>query len=167
MNRILLPFWLVLLMLAGMARADAANPSVPANYKVYTPLEIGDILFDTPKAPKQKLVTTKLGFVGKVLKSPQLKNDEVVVYRVIITCCIADALPLGILVKLPDKTAFREGDWVGIEGTLQLLPFNDKLKSIEPLANMVPPEKIYPYCTATKAYKLNTPKDEYLYVRNN
>lgn len=85
----------------------------------------------------------------------------------IITCCTADALPLGILVKLPEKIQFHDEDWVGGEGTLQLLPFNDKLKTIDPVANMVPPEKVFPYFTATKVYKINAPKDEYIYVQFN
>lgn len=163
-------FLLLLLLLLPMLvipQTNAASQSIPVNYKEYTLLEIGDILFDTPKAPKQKLQSSKIFLKGKVLKSPLLKNDEIVVYRMIIACCAADGLPLGILVKLPKKTQFYNDDWVGVEGTLQLLPFNEKLKTIEPVVNMVPPEKVYPYFTATKAYKIKTPPDEYLYVQYN
>ncbi|HBF38458.1 MAG TPA: hypothetical protein DDW50_14210 [Firmicutes bacterium] len=164
---IFLLFSLLLLSMAVASQTEAINNSVPANFKEYTQLEMGDILFDTPKAPKQKLLKSKIFFRGKLLKSPLLKNDEAVVYRMVITCCTADALPLGILVKLPSNIQFHDGDWVGIAGTLELLPFNDRLKTIDPLANMVPPEKVFPYFTATKAYKINAPKDEYIYVQYN
>jgi hypothetical protein len=43
----------------------------------------------------------------------------------------------------------------------------EKLRTIEPFANMVLPEKTAPYLTATKAYKINAPKDEYLYAQYN
>lgn len=166
----------ILLML--IVPTKAAGQSLPGNtnmiaftnrinYQEYTQLEIGDILFDTPQAPKQKLLSSKIFFKGKVLKSPLLKDDEVVIYRMIITCCAADAIPLGILVKLPQKMELKNEEWFGVEGTIQLRPFNEKLKTIEPLANMVPPEKLFPYFTATKAYKVNAPKDEYIYVQYN
>ena len=168
-NRFLLfiIFLLSMAITSVISPIDAAENSVPANFKEYTQLEMGDILFDTPKAPKQKLLQSKIFFRGKVIKSPLLKNDEVVVYRMVITCCAADALSLGILVKLPGNIQFHDGDWVGIAGTLQVLPVNERLKTIEPLANMVPPEKIYPYFTAMQAYKINAPKDEYIYVQYN
>jgi hypothetical protein len=164
-NDIFLLFLLLLLSMTGTIQTLAVNNPIPASFKEYTQLEIGDILFDTPKVPKQKLLKSKVFFRGKVLKSPLLKNNEVVVYRMVITCCAADALPLGILVKLPGKMQFKDGDWIGIEGTLQLLSFTGRLKTIEPVANMVPPENIFPYFTAIRAYKVNVPKDEYLYVQ--
>lgn len=165
MKKNIFPPLLLLLLWMAVPQAGAANSPAPVQYKEYTQLDIGDILFDTPKAPKQKLLKTRIFFRGKVLKSSLLKKDEIVVYRMVVTCCAADMLPLGILVKLPDKMRFSEGDWVGVEGMVQLLPFNEKLKTIEPVANMVPPEKIFPYFNATKAYKVRAPKDEYIYVQ--
>jgi uncharacterized membrane protein YcgQ (UPF0703/DUF1980 family) len=149
------------------SQINAANNSVPVSLKEYTQLEIGDTLFDTPKVPKQKLLNSKIFLKGKILKSSLLKGDEIVVYRIIITCCAADGIPLGILVKLPEKMVFHDGEWVGVEGTIQLQRFNEKLKTIEPLTNMVSQEKTAPYFTATKAYKVKAPKDEYLYVQYN
>jgi hypothetical protein len=165
-NRFLL-FLLILLLMIATPRINAVNKSNPAIYKEYTQLEIGDTLFDTPKAPRQKLLSSKIFLKGRVLKSPKLKNDEIVVYRIIITCCAADGIPLGILVKLPEKMELRDGEWIGVEGMIQLQPFNEKLKTIEPLTCMVSQEKTAPYFTATMAYKVKAPKDEYLYVQYN
>lgn len=166
-NNSFLPFLLLLCLIILTPQTNAASQSTPVNYKEYTQLEIGDTLFDALKASKQKLLASKIFLKGKVLTSPLLKIDEVVVYRMVITCCTADAVPLGILVKLPEKLQLHNEDWIGVEGTLQLLPFNEKLNTIEPFANMAPPQKLYPYFTATKAYKVNAPKDEYLYVQYN
>ncbi|HBE78404.1 MAG TPA: hypothetical protein DDW65_11600, partial [Firmicutes bacterium] len=142
---------------------DVAAQFIPAGYEEYTQLNIGDTIFDTPKAPKQKLTHAKIFLRGKVIHSPLLKADEIIVYRVVITCCAADGMPLGIVVKLPEKSDFQPDEWVGVEGTVQLLPFDEKLKSIDPIAAMVPPEKIYPYFTAAKAYQVQPPREEYLF----
>jgi putative membrane protein len=142
---------------------DVAAQFVPAGYEEYTQLNIGDTIFDTVRAPKQKLTHAKIFLRGKVIRSSLLKADEIIVYRVVITCCAADGMPLGIVVKLPAKLDFQPDEWVGVEGTVQLLPFDEKLKSIDPIAAMVPPEKIYPYFTADKAYQVQPPREEYLF----
>lgn len=155
-------FLLILLMMIVIS-ANAAGQSLTGNYQEYSQLDIGAILCDGTKAPIQELLNSKILIKGKILKSPQLKNDEVVIYRMVITCCAADALPSGIVVKLPEKAQFHDEDWVGVEGTIQLLPFDEKLKTIEPVTNMVPEGSVYPYFTATKAYKISAPATEYLY----
>ena len=159
--------WLAPLFFAMLMAppAAAANQPVPLKYQEYTVLEMGDILFGTPRGPKQKLLSSGLLLKGKVLRSPRLKSDEIVVYRMVITCCAADALPLGIVVKLPTGIRFRDGVWVGVAGTIQLRPFDPRLKFIEPVANMVPQEKLCAYFTAAKAYPVNAPREEYLYVQ--
>jgi uncharacterized repeat protein (TIGR03943 family) len=154
----------IVLLIVLISGSNAANrPSPDNNYQEYTQLDIGDIISDGSKAPLQKLLNSKILLKGKVLKSSLLKNNEVVVYRMIITCCAADALPSGILVKLPEKIQFHDQDWVEVEGTLQLMPLDEKLKTIEPLAGMVPQGNVYPYFTATKTYKISAPSSEYLY----
>ena len=152
---------LILLMMIAIS-TNAASQSLPG-YQEYSQLDIGIILCDGTKAPIQDLLNSKILIKGKILKSPQLKSDEVVVYRMVITCCAADALPSGVVVKLPEKTQFHDEDWVGVEGTIQLVPFDEKLKTIEPVTNMVPEGSAYPYLTATKAYKISAPATEYLY----
>jgi hypothetical protein len=161
--RFLLLIQLLLLIVILPSEAVAASGPIPDNCQEYTQLDIGDILYDGSKAPLQELLNSKIFLQGKVLKSSLIKSDEVVVYRMIITCCAADALPSGILVKLPEKTQFHDQDWIGVEGTLQLLPFNEKLKTIEPLASMVTQGNVYPYFTALKAFKISAPSSEYLY----
>jgi uncharacterized repeat protein (TIGR03943 family) len=157
---LLIQLWLLILVTSG---AGVAGRPTPDDYQEYTQLDIGDILYDGSKAPLQELLKSKILLKGKVLKSSLLKNDEVVVYRMIITCCAADALPSGILVKLPEKNQFHDQDWVEVEGTIQLQSVNEQLKTIGPLAGMVPQGNIYPYFTAAKAYKIDAPSSEYLY----
>ncbi len=157
-----LSFLLLMLMTAGPA-ATAANPTIPAGLKEYTQLEIGAILADGTKSTLRELLAAKVFLQGKISRTPQLKSDEIVLYRMVITCCIADAEPYGVLVKLPGKNDFHDGEWAAVEGTLQLPPIDERVKFIEPVANLIPREKIYPLFTATKAYKITAPTQEYLY----
>lgn len=143
--------------------APGQNSAGPAEMREYTELEIGDILFNPKKAPREKLLRSGVTMIGKVHHSGKLAPDEIVVYRMIITCCAADGLPLGLVVKLPHKMNLPAESWIGVEGSVALPPFPDRLKDLEPVANMVPPAKIYPYLTAINVYPVQAPSDEYLY----
>ncbi|MCL6590768.1 MAG: TIGR03943 family protein [Firmicutes bacterium] len=132
-------------------------------YTEYTQLDIGNVIFDTYQPAKDKLVTTKIFLQGEVYHPKEFKPNEVVLYRMAISCCIADALPLGVLVKLPENSRFKDGDWIGVEGTIKLLPYEHQFNNIEPLVNMVPLDKVYPYFTATRAYRMKTPRNTYMY----
>ena len=143
--------------------ADAQKMSeqfVPPGYKECTQVEIGAAAFEARKDLRQKLAHTKIFLRGKVYNSALLKADEIIVYRLEISCCAADGIPMGVVVKLPGKADFQNEEWVGVEGTAQLLSFDEKLKSIDAITSMVPPERIYPYFTATKAFAINPPKHE-------
>lgn len=137
--------------------------SALVEYEEYTQLDIGNILFDKRQAFKDKLTGSNIYLQGLVVGFPELKAGEIVVYRMVISCCAADSLPLGVIVKLPEGSRFNDGEWIGVEGAVQLLPFKDEWKRIEPVAYMTPPERIAPYFIATKAYRMPKPEQLYLF----
>lgn len=56
---------------------------------------------------------------GFVLRTPELDEaGQVAVVRLVITCCFADALAAGVRVKVPEPSAFANGDWVRVAGRL-------------------------------------------------
>lgn len=150
-------------IVADRQRLPPIKEGIGLQYEEYTQLDIGNILFDLRQAPKDKLVGSKIFLQGLAARFPELQEDEIVVYRMVISCCVADGLPLGVIVRLPEGTKFNTGEWIGVEGTIELIPFKDELKRIEPVVYMVPPEKIMPYFTADKAYKVAKPELEYLF----
>jgi hypothetical protein len=158
-----LPFLLALLVV--LSPTPSRSNAAPFRDNQYTQLKIGDILFGKSKALKLKLFGSTISFDGIVLKAGGLKSDEIVVYRIVIVCCAADGVPLGIVVKMPaaGRAAVRNGDWVKVTGTLKLAPFNPKLKKIDPVTNMVLRDKTIPYFVATKVAKVKTPNEQYLY----
>jgi uncharacterized repeat protein (TIGR03943 family) len=141
---------------------SGAAPAI-GDAQEYTQMDIGNIIFDTLKAPQRKLTSSEIYLIGRVARPAQLKIDEIVLYRMVISCCAADGLPIGVLVKLAKPAEFRDNDWVGVRGRVQLIPFEKRLETIEPVANMVTPEEIYAHFTATEAFKIDPPRNEYLY----
>jgi uncharacterized repeat protein (TIGR03943 family) len=142
-----------------LATKQPETPEIPE----YTQLMIGNIIFDASKAPKEKMLKSKIRLIGEVFQGNLLKPDEIVLYRVVIVCCAADGVAAGVLVKLPDKTDFRNGEWVEVEGTIALKPFPKRLAVMDVLTAMVTPEKQFAYFTATKAYRIDPPNNKYLY----
>lgn len=58
--------------------------------------------------------------MGFVLRNPVLvKRGEVALVRVIITCCVADAV--GVAVRMPDdpKSPYPENSWLQVRGVLE------------------------------------------------
>lgn len=140
----------------------AAEP-LREDYREYTQLDVGNILFDTLKRPKEELVESKVRMIGRVLKAPRLAKNEAVLYRMVISCCAADSLPIGVLVKLPEKINPPANAWVQVEGRIKLLPFEERLRMIDPVVNMVTPEKTFAYFSAERVTEIACPRDEYLY----
>ena len=90
----------------------------------------------------------------RVVTEGMVYRDEVVpaghflVFRFLIVCCAADALPAGALVKYDRARALEFDSWVRVEGILDLKTVNGLL---------------FPYIKADKVSPINTPKLPYLY----
>lgn len=81
-------------------------------------LELGN----APDAYKGKRVK----LVGMLHKNDswvkkEFGDDTRVVFRFIVTCCVADAYPGLVLVQGDDLAGFTEGTWVEVEGTFRVL----------------------------------------------
>ncbi|MBN2714050.1 MAG: hypothetical protein JXR97_16650, partial [Planctomycetes bacterium] len=60
-------------------------------------------------------------FIGKLhKKDPMVRKDfgkdMLVVYRFVISCCVADATPVAVLLDLDDSPTLSEDSWVRVEG---------------------------------------------------
>ena len=61
--------------------------------------------------------------IGFVYKDPRSKDNEFWVSRFAISCCVADATALGLLVQTPDAKTLKADSWVRVTGKLQLGEF--------------------------------------------
>ena len=58
---------------------------------------------------------------GAIMKSNQLPEDALIISRILITCCLADATIIGLLASHADKDAFLKGVWYQMQGEIDLI----------------------------------------------
>lgn len=63
---------------------------------------------------------------GFVYRQPDFPADTFMVARFTVSCCVADALPIGLPVTLADGSQFKDGDWVHVQGTFKAGMFVDQ-----------------------------------------
>jgi len=73
-------------------------------------------LYSNPALYRDKEVE----FIGRVHHNDDMKKnfgmDTIVVFRFLVTCCAADAMPLAIVVKSPTGATFNEDTWCKARG---------------------------------------------------
>lgn len=63
--------------------------------------------------------------IGFVYQDEQFESEQFMVSRFTVSCCVADAAPIGLIVQWPETAALQADEWVEVEGTLQMGTFND------------------------------------------
>lgn len=70
-----------------------------------------------PDSYKGKKITTE----GFIFKEKGFKEGEFVIGRELMTCCAADTQVVGLLCDYKSLSNFKEGDWVSVEGTINVI----------------------------------------------
>ena len=98
---------------------------------------------------------------GFVYKDPKLAKNQFVISRFVVTCCIVDATPIGIIVESPDAPNLKADTWVEVEGLLQkrIIGGADKIKSVQ---NFHETNDGVPCLVVNSCKIIATPKDPYL-----
>ena len=98
---------------------------------------------------------------GFVYKDPTLAKNQFVISRFVITCCIVDATPLGIIVESPDAPNLKADTWVEVEGLLEkrVIGGADKINSVH---NFHQANDGVPCLVVTSCKIIATPQDPYL-----
>jgi uncharacterized repeat protein (TIGR03943 family) len=111
-----------------------------------------------PEDGKLTLLEILLGFKNyegkRVVTEGMVYRDEVVpeghflLFRFLIICCVADALPAGALVAHEEAGAFEQDTWVEVEGLLSLVSSNGL---------------VFPHIQADRITPMNKPGSPYLF----
>jgi putative membrane protein len=55
--------------------------------------------------------------IGFVYRDPRFAENQFMVARFTITCCVADALAIGLVTEADDAADLPDDSWVRVEGT--------------------------------------------------
>ncbi|WP_019636401.1 TIGR03943 family putative permease subunit [Paenibacillus fonticola] len=102
------------------------------------------------------IVTFKEHFIGKsieisgfVYREPDLADDQLVIGRIAVQCCTADATPYGVLAEFVGASELKDDTWVKVKGTIGETEYNGntiiKIDVAESsMINVPDPPYIYP-----------------------
>jgi len=134
-NRFFEPRYMERLAKSSPETNEADNPRI-------TLLEI----LQNFKAYEGRRITTE----GMVHRDEVVPLGHFLVFRFLIVCCAADALPAGALVSHQEVDSFEQDSWVRVEGVLGLEKVGDL---------------VFPLIQAERITKIDPPKDPYLFPR--
>jgi putative membrane protein len=86
--------------------------------------------------------------VGFVYRDERFPEDTFMVARFTVSCCVADAAPIGLVVRWPEAAEFPLDQWVEINGRFQVGEFNGQQIPIliaEEIVRIDPPRHPYLY----------------------
>jgi putative membrane protein len=79
-------------------------------------LEVTNVLMMYP----EKFVGKKITSTGFVYREEGLKDNQFVLARLSMACCVADAGVVGFLIDTPLSNQFKKDQWYEIEGTFEI-----------------------------------------------
>jgi putative membrane protein len=88
--------------------------------------------------------------IGFVYRDDRFGSDQFMVSRFVISCCAADAAPLGLVVHWPATSSLTSDQWVEVSGRFQVGEFDGEQMSMLSADKVTPTEVpvqpyLYPY----------------------
>ena len=83
---------------------------------------------------------------GFVFKDPEfLEPDEFVPARLVMSCCVADLLPFGMICRSEDAGGLQADSWVTVEGVIRITEENGYREPQAWITEIVPAEEVEGY----------------------
>lgn len=79
--------------------------------------------------------------VGFVFRDSRFGDNQFMVTRFTLSCCVADAMAVGLVVNSDDATEFATDTWVRIEGTFQETEFDESFIPVLYAESITPVEQ--------------------------
>ena len=68
---------------------------------------------------------------GVCKRTPELDaHGEIALLRVAVSCCLADAVGMGVRVAVEDLERFKDGAWLRVYGRLELRPEQERIRDL-------------------------------------
>ncbi|MFO7634700.1 MAG: TIGR03943 family protein [Caldilinea sp.] len=82
--------------------------------------------FTASPNPAQEFAGQPVDVIGFIYHDERLADDQVLVNRFVVSCCVADASVVSMVVHSPDAVALPSDTWVQVRGILQPGEFNGR-----------------------------------------
>jgi uncharacterized repeat protein (TIGR03943 family) len=133
-----LVFILPLLFLIFLPRADLGSDAFKKRFTGPTPMaatsfQKKDAVPNDPSSSEQTILDLfkfpesyngrQVTFTGMIMRHPELKSYfgwETAIYRFLVTCCVADAMPLAVSVPPDLIKTLKTEQWVKVTGRFEL-----------------------------------------------
>ncbi|MFC0473386.1 TIGR03943 family putative permease subunit [Halalkalibacter kiskunsagensis] len=73
----------------------------------------------------ERFIGKPIEIIGFVYREPEFEDDQLVVARFGMTCCVADASVYGTMVTTEEASQFENDTWVRVTGILDQTEYND------------------------------------------
>ncbi|WP_100407038.1 TIGR03943 family putative permease subunit [Bacillus solitudinis] len=73
----------------------------------------------------QEFVGKPIEILGFVYREPEFEENQLVIARFGMTCCVADASVYGTMIETEDAAQFENDMWVRVRGTIDRTKFNE------------------------------------------
>jgi uncharacterized repeat protein (TIGR03943 family) len=73
-------------------------------------------LISSVRDPLESFPGQKVNVIGFVFRPAKLDADQFVIARSVIRCCLADTVPLGLLVNTPQADYYADEQWLRVQG---------------------------------------------------
>ncbi|MCK6577467.1 MAG: TIGR03943 family protein [Anaerolineae bacterium] len=84
--------------------------------------------------------------IGFIYREPTFADDQFMVARFTVSCCVADASAIGLAVQSTETAALEQGSWVRVQGTLQVDDFRgERLPVVQPSQIDMVDQPAHPY----------------------
>lgn len=97
-------------------RESISGPLVPETPGGETEINILNIFEN-----REEYLGKKVQVVGIAQNFPELGSDKLYLYRLLITCCAADAQPLGLIVQIDSPESIESNRWYLAEGVVSMV----------------------------------------------
>ncbi|MHC1781184.1 MAG: TIGR03943 family protein [Anaerolineaceae bacterium] len=93
-------------------------------------------------------IGTTADVIGFVYHDPRLEDGRFMVGRFIITCCVADAFAVGMVVDAPGSVELEENSWVNVKGAVDVTTIDGRKVPLIHAQSVIPvpaPDQPYLY----------------------
>lgn len=98
--------------LAVLAERLYAQPTIEVKTDIYMEILTTLVIF------QEQFVGKEIELTGFVYREKNLDKNQLVVGRIAVQCCTADATPYGVLTEFSEASGFADDTWVRLKGTL-------------------------------------------------